>query len=70
MQCIPLSTFWDERVSGNCAVDNNKLKYAVLTSHLLLDLLILIMPLSEISKLRLESWSKVGMMVILMFGVL
>lgn len=70
IRCIPAVSFWDSSVPGECFVDERKMLYGGSISHLMLDILILILPLFELRKLRLNFWPKLGVIFMFMSGIL
>lgn len=70
IRCLPVEAYWDASIHGECFVDESKIVYGGAISHLFLDILILILPLFELHKLCLKSWTKLGVIIVFVFGIL
>ncbi|KAF5574100.1 L-fucose permease [Fusarium subglutinans] len=69
IQCIPTQAFWElsMRPNATCFVQTNKYIFGSVLSHIILDLLIIILPILQIKKLQLPWLQKFG--ILLMFAV-
>lgn len=72
LQCIPASymwTSWDMEHKGHCN-DLNSQTYAFGAINMACDIVILLMPLHELSKLQVKNRQKVQLFVIFSLGIM
>lgn len=69
MQCIPLARYIDYSIPGRCFWDSKQMFYGFNITHILIDVMILLLPLCGLRSLRLSAWKKFGVTIVFMFGV-
>lgn len=68
-QCRPFSYMWNQLQEGNC---NHRVRFwvAIGVSHLLIDVLILLLPVRMVWKLQVSLKTKIGLYVLFGLGLL
>jgi hypothetical protein len=66
-QCHPVSYVWNKNIHGGKCVNFNSVTWANGAVNILQDLLIIVLPISEVRKLQLGQKKKIGLYI--MFGL-
>lgn len=66
-QCHPISFAWNKSIPGGKCINFNAAAWTNAAFNILQDLLIIVLPISELRKLRLETKKKIELY--LMFGL-
>lgn len=66
LQCIPIKKFWDRKIDGTCPIQTNIFFFATTFPHLLLEVVIVILPITKVRQLQLPRAQKIA--VGCMFG--
>lgn len=68
LHCIPLRGYWDKTVEARCGVDDRALLITTSATHLIIDVLLLILPLPYIRQLQISRSQKVALGGIFLLG--
>ncbi|KAK2609373.1 hypothetical protein QQS21_002154 [Conoideocrella luteorostrata] len=68
-QCFPPHFFWDKSIDGKCTVDPAKFFLWSVSAHLLVDVALMALPASQISRLLLPWPQKTAIAAMFMFGI-
>lgn len=70
-QCTPVNFFWDQvRGEGGSCVSSNALALSHAVVNLVLDFWLLAIPLSQLYRLQMKAWRKVGVTTMFIIGSL
>ncbi|ORY58037.1 uncharacterized protein BCR38DRAFT_377368 [Pseudomassariella vexata] len=67
-QCYPPQAKWDKSIEGDCPIDTGKFFLGTVTTHLILDVCLMILPASLIRTLTLPTIQKISISAMFMFG--
>ena len=67
--CVPVQGFWDKTIDSTCNINEQKFFFGSTFPHLLIDVVILCLPIWQISKLQLELLQKIGLYITFAFGI-
>ncbi|KAJ4004831.1 hypothetical protein NW766_011565 [Fusarium irregulare] len=72
IQCLPVEAFWqlEMRPTANCLVETPKYVFGSIISHILIDVLAIILPVVQIKRLQLPLIQKFGVLLMFLFGTL
>ena len=72
IQCLPVEAFWqlEMRPTANCLVETPKYVFGSIISHILIDVLAIILPTIQIKRLQLPMVQKFGVLLMFLFGTL
>ncbi|KAF4990603.1 hypothetical protein FGRMN_8362 [Fusarium graminum] len=72
IQCLPVKAFWELsiRPTANCSVETPKYVFGSIISHILIDVLMMVLPVIQIKRLQLPMIQKFGVLLMFMFGTL
>lgn len=71
LQCIPTRAFWDITLKAEkCKLKESAIFFGTVLTHVILDLLILVLPVIQIGKLQLRYGQKIAVIALFMFGIL
>ena len=68
MHCVPLRGFWDKTVEAHCGVDDRLFFLGTNTTHLLIDIVLLLMPIPYIRQLYISKAQKIILCGIFLLG--
>lgn len=68
MHCVPLRGFWDKTVGAHCGVDDRLFFIGTNTTHLLIDIVLLLMPIPYIRQLYINKPQKIILCGIFLLG--
>lgn len=69
--CIPIQAFWDlDLRAEKCKLDQSGFFFGTVLTHLIFDILILLLPVIEIWKLHLPFGQKIAVIPLFLFGTL
>ncbi|CAM1500530.1 Fc.00g096920.m01.CDS01 [Cosmosporella sp. VM-42] len=69
-QCQPLAYYWDRSIEGKCNIDPSKFYIGSVASHLVIDIVLMILPAVQINHLKIPLAQRVAVTVMFMFGIL
>lgn len=70
-RCVPVYAIWDSMVPNTkCNIDSTRFFFATITTHFLMDVAILLLPIWEISKLRMKTREKFAIIGFFMLGIM
>lgn len=69
-QCIPVAYNWDKSISHARCININALTYTHAGMSIFQDLIILVLPMSELATLQLEKKQKVALFLVFQVGAL
>lgn len=67
-QCLPTRYFWDKSISGHCAINEPKFFFGTILAHCVMDIIILALPIIEVSKLHLRLSQKLAVIGLFLVG--
>ncbi|KAI1050709.1 hypothetical protein LB507_009298 [Fusarium sp. FIESC RH6] len=72
IQCLPVEAFWqlEMRPTANCLVETPKYVFGSIISHILIDVLAIILPVVQIKRLQLPLIQKFAVLLMFLFGTL
>ncbi|KAM5362431.1 hypothetical protein ACJZ2D_012513 [Fusarium nematophilum] len=68
-QCFPPHYFWDKSIDGKCTVDPAKFFLGSVSTHLVLDVALMILPATQINQLAIPFAQKLAIAGMFMFGI-
>ncbi|CAG9993203.1 unnamed protein product [Clonostachys byssicola] len=70
-QCVPIQALWDPSIkNGRCTIKKPTLFFSTGLTHLLIELVLLILPATELRKLHLPLGQKIAVILLFMTGIL
>ncbi|KAF7560213.1 hypothetical protein G7046_g3921 [Stylonectria norvegica] len=69
-QCQPLAYYWDRTIDGKCNIDPSKFYIGSVASHLVIDIVLMVLPAVQINHLKIPLAQRVAITVMFMFGIL
>ncbi|KAH7114538.1 hypothetical protein B0J13DRAFT_239587 [Dactylonectria estremocensis] len=70
-RCVPVQSIWDKTITGSvCNIDAGKFFLGTITTHFIMDIIILSLPIVEVSKLRLRLGQKLGIIALFILGII
>jgi hypothetical protein len=70
-RCVPTRAIWDETITDAvCNIDGDKFFLATITTHFLLDVVILVLPIVPVFKLRLRLQQKLAIVGFFLLGTM
>lgn len=70
-RCVPVQSIWDKTITGSvCNIDGGKFFLGTITTHFIMDIIILILPIVEVSRLRLRLGQKLGIIALFILGIM
>lgn len=70
VRCVPIAAFWDPSVHGQCLVNEVKIIWATMMSHIALNVAIVLLPIWRLRKLYLEFWPRIGVIMLFLLGIM
>ncbi|KAM5342197.1 hypothetical protein ACJ41O_015228 [Fusarium nematophilum] len=67
-RCIPVQYYWDKNIDGSCKIKDTEFFFSTVLTHFLMDIVILILPVLEVSKLRLRLGQKLAVTGLFVLG--
>lgn len=69
-RCVPVQSLWDYSITDKvCNIDSGKFFMGTITTHFLLDIIILILPLIEVFRLRMRLGQKLAVAALFLIGL-
>ncbi|KAH8693468.1 hypothetical protein GQ44DRAFT_753944 [Phaeosphaeriaceae sp. PMI808] len=70
-RCVPTAAIWNKNIKDAvCNIDGNKFFLGTITTHFLLDVIILVLPVLPVVNLRLRASQKAGIVGFFLIGVI
>ena len=70
-RCIPVQSLWDYKITDKvCNIDSDKFFLATITTHFLLDIIILTLPVIEVSRLHMRMGQKIAVAGLFLVGIM
>jgi hypothetical protein len=70
-RCVPVQSLWDYSIEDKvCNIDSDKFFMGTITTHFLLDLIILVLPLVEVFHLRMKIGQKMAVAGLFLIGIM
>ncbi|CAH0054633.1 unnamed protein product [Clonostachys solani] len=70
LRCSPVSAYWDHSLpGGHCNIKDSGFFFGTMLPHFLLDVIILALPVVEVSRLRLRMAQKIAIIALFLVGV-
>jgi hypothetical protein len=69
-RCVPTRAIWDKTIPAVCNIDGDKFFLATITTHFILDVIILVLPIFPLSRLRLPLPQKLGVVGSFLLGAM
>lgn len=70
LRCIPTRAIWDKTIPAVCNIDGDKFFLATITTHFILDVIILLLPIFPVFSLRLPLHQKLGVIGFFLLGAM
>lgn len=70
LRCVPTRAIWDKTIPAVCNIDGDKFFLATITTHFILDVIILVLPIFPLSRLRLPLPQKLGVVGSFLLGAM
>lgn len=69
-RCSPVRAYWDKEIPGEiCPINEVTFYFATIFTHMILDIIILVLPIIEVFKLRLRLGQKIGVAALFLIGI-
>lgn len=69
-RCIPVQFYWDKTIpNGECKIKDTEFFFGTVFTHFLMDIAILILPIFQMSKLRLHRGQKITVVGLFLMGI-
>ncbi|KAM5366846.1 hypothetical protein ACJZ2D_010298 [Fusarium nematophilum] len=70
-RCVPVQSIWDKTITGAvCNIDGGKFFLGTITTHFIMDIIILILPIIEVFRLHLRLGQKLGIVALFVLGTI
>uniref|UniRef100_A0A8H7NC53 Rhodopsin domain-containing protein n=1 Tax=Bionectria ochroleuca TaxID=29856 RepID=A0A8H7NC53_BIOOC len=70
LRCSPVAAYWDDSIpGGHCNIKDSAFFFGTMLPHFLLDVIILALPVVEVSRLRLRMGQKIAIIALFLVGV-
>lgn len=70
-RCIPTSAIWDKTIpDAVCNINGNKFFLATISTHFILDVMILVLPIAPVLSLRLPLQQRLGAVILFLLGAM
>ncbi|KAJ8114869.1 hypothetical protein OPT61_g3353 [Boeremia exigua] len=69
-RCVPVSAIWDKTIPAVCNIDGNKFFLATITTHFILDVIILVLPMLPVFRLRLPLQQRLAVVGFFLLGTI
>jgi hypothetical protein len=69
-RCVPARAVWDKAIPAVCNIDSNKFFLATITTHFILDMIILVLPIVPVFRLRLPLHQKLAVVGFFLLGIM
>ncbi|KAJ3542364.1 hypothetical protein NM208_g3259 [Fusarium decemcellulare] len=70
-RCLPVQSLWDYKIKNKvCHLDSEQFFLATITTHFVLDIIILVLPLIEVFQLRMRSGQKIAVAALFLLGII
>lgn len=70
LRCIPTRAIWEKTIPAVCNIDGDKFFLATITTHFILDVIILLLPIFPVFSLRLPLHQKLGVIGFFLLGAM
>lgn len=67
-QCLPTQYFWDKSINGRCTINEAQFFFGTILTHCIMDIVILLLPAIEVSRLHLPSGQKLAVIGLFLVG--
>jgi hypothetical protein len=68
--CAPIQAYWDSNAGGYCVIQDSIFFLGTLTVHIIIDVAISAVTVTQIQRLTLPRSQKLAVVVMFMFGIL
>ncbi|KAK9438642.1 hypothetical protein VB005_06789 [Metarhizium brunneum] len=68
-QCYPPRFLWDKSIEGTCTIDPSRFLFWSISAHLVIDVALMVLPATQISRLFLPWPQKLAIAVMFMFSI-
>lgn len=69
-RCVPTRAIWDKTIPAVCNIDSDKFFLATITTHFVLDVIILVLPIVPVCRLRLPLQQKLAVIGFFVLGAM
>lgn len=69
-RCVPTRAIWDKTIPAVCNIDSDKFFLATITTHFILDVIILVLPIVPVCRLRLPLQQKLAVIGFFLLGAM
>jgi hypothetical protein len=68
-RCVPVQSIWDHTITGKvCNINSGQFFLGTITTHFLMDLAILVLPIIEVARLTLPKGQKLAIAALFLLG--
>jgi hypothetical protein len=68
--CVPTWAIWDKTIPAVCNIDRDNFFLATITTHFILDVIILVLPIFPVFRLQLPLQQKLGVIGFFLLGAM
>ncbi|KAF1923834.1 uncharacterized protein M421DRAFT_404771 [Didymella exigua CBS 183.55] len=69
-RCVPTRAIWDKSIPATCKIDGDKFFLATITTHFMLDMIILVLPMVPVCRLRMPLQQKLAVASFFLLGAI
>ena len=66
--CYPIQGYWDKTIGAKCTINDQKYFGGSVTTHLVMDIIILAIPVPYIHKLQMSIYQKISILGMFLCG--
>ncbi|KAJ4379587.1 hypothetical protein N0V86_004768 [Didymella sp. IMI 355093] len=70
LRCVPTRALWDKSIPAVCNIDGDEFFLGTITTHFILDMIILVLPIVPVFRLRLPLHQKLAVMGFFFLGIM